>query len=436
MVVEFTEHLSVHEGHLFVEDMDLCRLADIYGTPLYVTSEAQLRLNFMNFKNSFRDADIYYAVKANNNVVLLNILAEMGSGADVFSVDELRLAILAGIQREKILFNGNSKSDEDITSALHAGVRISVDSMDELKSISHIAREIGVIADIAFRVNPDVSPDTHPKISTGLRTSKFGIPHEQVVDAYTEALGSESIRITGIHCHIGSQILELSVYAEAARRMMSLIDDIYNLGIKLDFMDIGGGLGIPYGPGDRRATPQELADKILPVIDEYSAQMGYKPNLVLEPGRYITGNTTILLTRVNTVKKAHRNFTGIDAGFNLLVRPAMYDAYHEVIVANKADQAGKVEYSVVGPICESGDILANDRILPTVEKGDLIAIMDAGAYGFSMSSQYNARPRCAEVLVSGGKSDIIRNSETIGDLLHSTAVPQRFSISLNDLKQI
>ncbi|KCZ71715.1 diaminopimelate decarboxylase [Candidatus Methanoperedens nitroreducens] len=418
-------HLEVQNNHLIIGGADTTELAEKFGTPLYVTNESRIVENFSAYRRAFPDADIYYAAKANGSLAILRILARQGAGADVFSFGELYMALLAGIPHDKILFNGNSKTDFELQKATELGVRVSVDSLDELHTLSEIAQRSGKTVEIAFRVNPDVSPDTHPKISTGLRTSKFGIPAEEVVNTYREASDLPGIAPCGIHCHIGSQILDTEPFIEATEKMMDLVEQVMRTGIDLKFVDIGSGLGIPYKKGERTPQPQDLASVVLPIFNERTQALGISPKLILEPGRYIIGDTTVLLTRVNTVKKAARNFVGVDAGFNLLIRPAMYDSYHHVLVANKAASPPEGVYTVVGPICETGDVLARDRELPNVEKGDIVALLDAGAYGFSMSSQYNGRPRCAEVLVKDGIVDIIRSREDIEDLVAKQRIPAR-----------
>ncbi len=421
-------HLEIHNNHLIIGKADTTKLAEQYGTPLYITNETRVVENFNAYKKAFPDADIYYAAKANGSFAILSILAKQGAGADVFSYGELYMALLAGIAKEKILFNGNSKTDFELQKAVEIGVKVSVDSRDELHTLSEIAQKAGKEAEIAFRVNPDVSTKTHPKISTGLRTSKFGIPSEEVVNVYREASRLQGISPTGIHCHIGSQILDTSPFREAALKMMELVEKVTSLGIELKFVDMGSGLGIPYRKDEAQApTPKDQADAILPIFKERTKALGISPRLVLEPGRYIVGDTTILLTRVNTVKRAAKNFVGVDAGFNLLIRPAMYDSYHYAVVANKASSHPEETYTIVGPICETGDILAHDRKLPIIEKGDLIALLDAGAYGFSMSSQYNGRPRCAEVLVKDGVADVIRSKEDVEDLMTKQTLPARLA---------
>jgi diaminopimelate decarboxylase len=419
-------HLEKRNGHLIIGGVDATNLTQEFGTPLYVTNEQRIRDNFNAYQKAFSHADLYYAAKANYNLTIMRILAQEGAGADVFSDGELYLALLAGIPGDRILFNGNSKTDRELAMAVETGVRISVDSLDELHALSRIASSWQKTVDIAFRVNPDVSPKTHPKISTGLKTSKFGIPHQDVVAAYKEAIELPGINPIGMHCHIGSQILDTSPFSEAINRMMDLVEQVTRLGVELEFLDLGSGLGIPYKKGEMVPTPQDLADIVLPIFNKRSQAIGIKLKLIIEPGRYIVGDTTILLTTVNTVKTAIKKFVGVDAGFNLLIRPAMYDSYHHVVVANKVDAKVSGIYTVVGPICETGDILASDRELPVVVKDDIIAILDVGAYGFSMSSQYNGRPRCTELLVNNGQVDVIRKSEDFDDLMMNQIVPSRF----------
>jgi diaminopimelate decarboxylase len=419
------DHLRAEGGHLTIDGVDVVDLAEEFGTPLYVTSEARLRANARAYREAFPEALIYFAVKANGNLALLRILAEEGMGADVFSAGELSLVRMAGMPMEKILFNGNSKRAEELKMALEAGVRISADSLDELLALAEVAKEMGEEAEVAFRVNPDVSAKTHPKIATGLKTSKFGIPWQDLVEVYETAMGLEGVNPVGLHCHIGSQILDTAPFVEAAARMMELAGRIVEVGGKIEMMDFGGGLGIPYTPETSAPTPWELASGIKPVFEEGCRRLGISPRMILEPGRSIVADSTIFLTRVNVVKRAHVNFVGVDAGFNLLARPMLYDAYHHVVVANKADGRAEERYTVVGPICESGDVLAKDRNLPRIERGDLIAMLDAGAYGFSMASVYNGQPRCPEVLVGGGRAELIRRGEDQSVLLSGQVVPAR-----------
>ncbi|OYT67583.1 diaminopimelate decarboxylase [ANME-1 cluster archaeon ex4572_4] len=393
------------ENSLVFGGVNVLELVERYGTPLYVTDERKLRANFRGYKTAFETAEteIYYAVKANGNLAILRILASEGAGADVFSVGELQLTKLAGVPAEKVLFNGNSKSESDLRAAVEAGVKVSVDSVDELRALSRVASEEGEGrekdeegrekeevgqergVEVAVRVNPDVSPEVHPKIATGLKTSKFGVPFYEAVSVCEEARRLPGISLAGIHCHIGSQILDVSVFREAAEKMLTLVAGLHERGIELKFVDLGGGLGISHRHevGEVAPTPRDLAGAILPVFEKTNLK------LILEPGRSLVGATTILLSRVNAV-----------------------GSESEI-------------YTVVGPVCESGDIIARDRRLPKVERGDLVAILDAGAYGFSMSSQYNGRPRCAEVLVCDGEADLTRSRESVEDLVRRQEIPAR-----------
>ncbi len=414
--------MGARGGHLYLGAHDCVSLAAEFGTPVFVTDEDRIRENFRRFRAALTRHSpavrILYAAKANGNLSVLQTLAREGAGADVFSAGEVNLALLAGMQPEHLLFNGSSKSRADLALAVEKNIRVSVDSFDELRQLDTVAGDAGAEVEISFRVNPALEVPTHPKIATGLSTSKFGIPAGQILDAYREALACTHVRPVGMHCHIGSQILDVEPFARAAEVMVQVAGEVTDIGVDLAFLDIGGGLGIPYRRGEDVAPgPEAYADVVMPVVLEGLAQLGISPELWVEPGRSLVGDSTVLLTGVNSVKSAHKRFVNVDAGFNLLVRPAMYDSYHEVVVANRADAPPVQEYTVTGPICETGDILAADRMLPVVEEGDVIAVLDTGAYGFSMSSQYNSRPRCPEVMVSGERKALMRRAETVGDLL-------------------
>jgi diaminopimelate decarboxylase len=418
-------HLTARDNHLFIEDVDCFSMACELGTPLYVTSEKRLRDNIQAYNRAFPKADKYFAVKANGNLTVLRIAAQEGLGADVFSPGELFLARLASISADKILYNGNSKSEKDHRMALEAGVRMSVDSREELEQLAKTAMSMEKEAEILFRVNPDVSPKTHPKIATGLKTAKFGIPAEQVAMTYKRALDLPGIQPVGLHCHIGSQILDTSPFAEAANKMMEIAGDVADIGGEIKVIDLGGGLGIQYHPDMPAPTPADLAKAVLPIFEDGCRDLGIAPKLILEPGRSIVADTTIMLTSVNVIKRAHMNFVAVDAGFNALARPMLYDSYHHVIVANKAGLQAEENYTVVGPICETGDILAKDRMLPQLERQDVIAFLDTGAYGFSMASQYNGQPRPAEVLVCGSSVEVTRRAEDASALLAGQRIPNR-----------
>ncbi|HXX54877.1 MAG TPA: diaminopimelate decarboxylase [Methanoregula sp.] len=420
-------HITIKNGHLTIGGHDCTDLAAEYGTPLYVTSEDRICELFRGYQKAlsgrYPKVRVLFAAKANGNLAVLRALARLGAGADVFSSGELRLALSAGMPSEKLLFNGSSKTPEDLRLAVEKGVRVSVDSLDELHQLDAAAGSAGKIAEIAFRVNPALEVPTHPKIATGLATSKFGIPHPEIPAAYREALACRHIRPVGLHCHIGSQILDTEPFARAAEVMVRVAKELTDMGVRLEFIDLGGGLGIPYHhDSDPVLTPEDYAAKVVPVFRAGVEKCGILPELWVEPGRSLVADSTVLLTRVNSTKSAHKRFANVDAGFNLLIRPAMYDAYHEVIVANNADALLDSEYTVTGPICETGDILAADRRLPRLAAGDILAVLDAGAYGFAMSSQYNSRPRCPEVLIHDGDATLMRRGETIDDL---TATMQR-----------
>ncbi|HOT94363.1 MAG TPA: diaminopimelate decarboxylase [Methanoregulaceae archaeon] len=426
--MNLSPHLSVRGGHLYVGEHDTVRLAAEFGTPLYVTDEERVRARYREYRDAltahYDPVQVLYAAKANGNPALLRVLAGEGAGADVFSPGELELALRAGMDPSRLLFNGSSKSREDLRLAVERRIRVSLDSPDELDAIDQVAEALGQTALVAFRVNPALDVPTHPKIATGLASSKFGIPHAAIPDAYRAALRKEHVRPVGIHCHIGSQILALEPFVEAARVMVRIAGELVRLGVELEFIDLGGGLGIPYRHGvDRAPSPREYADAVMPVFVDGVRELGIRPALWVEPGRSIVADSTVLLTRVNSTKDADRRFVNVDAGFNQLIRPAMYGAYHEVVVANRADAPAESTCTVAGPICESGDLLAEDRALPAVREGDLLAILDAGAYGFAMSSQYNARPRAAELLVRGPDRALMRRAETIDDLVATHSMP-------------
>jgi diaminopimelate decarboxylase len=426
--VKLPHHLSVKKGHLHINGVDCVELAQKYGTPLYVTSEDRVSEQFERYKQAlssqYPKIRILFAAKANGNLAVIRALARLGAGADVFSSGELHLALNAGIPAEKLLFNGSSKTPGDLALAVGKGVRVSVDSLDELHQLDKVAGAAGKKAMIAFRVNPALEVPTHPKIATGLATSKFGIPHKEIPNSYREALSCENIQPVGIHCHIGSQILDVEPFVRAAGVMVRIAKEITDMGVRLEFIDLGGGLGIPYHHDtDPAPTPEEYAEKVVPVFKAGVEACGITPELWVEPGRSLVADSTVLLTRVNSTKSAHKRFANVDAGFNLLIRPAMYDAYHEVIVANKADDPLTTEYTVTGPICETGDILAADRKLPQIAAGDIIAVLDTGAYGFAMSSQYNCRPRCPEAMIQGSHVSQIRRAENIDDITGTMQYP-------------
>lgn len=426
--MKLPHHLTIQNGHLYINGHDCVALAQKYGTPLYVTSEDRVCEQFESYKEAltsrYPKVRVLFAAKANGNLAVMRALARRGAGADVFSSGELHLALDAGIPAEKLLFNGSSKTPGDLKLAVERDVKVSVDSLDELHQLDAAAHAAGKTAKISFRVNPALKIPTHPKIATGLATSKFGIPHNEIPAAYREAMSCKNLQPVGIHCHIGSQILEIGPFVQAAEVMVRLAKELTGMGVKLEFIDLGGGLGIPYHHDtDPAPTPEDYAAHVVPVFRAGIEACGITPELWVEPGRSLVADSTVLLTRVNSTKSAHKRFANVDAGFNLLIRPAMYDAYHEVIVANKADAPLTTEYTITGPICETGDILAADRKLPQVAAGDIIAVLDTGAYGYAMSSQYNCRPRCPEVLIQGAQVSLMRRGETTGDITAAMQYP-------------
>ena len=427
-MVNLPSNLTIRGSHLHISECDVVELAFRHGTPLYVTDEDRIRENYDGYYSAltkvYPHIRILYAAKANGNLSIMRILASKGAGADVFSSGELHLALKAGMKPEHLLFNGSSKTVADHRLAVQKGVRVSLDSFDELHQLDRVAGEMGKIVEISFRVNPAIDVPTHPKIATGLATSKFGIPAGRITEAYTEALACKNVVPVGIHCHIGSQILQTEPFAKEAQVLMEDVAELHKLGVKFKFVDLGGGLGVVYDHENERSPGFDAyAEAILPECVTTFKRLGISPEIWIEPGRSLVCDSTILLTKINSVKPAHKTFVNVDAGFNTLIRPAMYDSHHDLLVANRADETPAGTYTVTGPICETGDILAHDRRLPDVQAGDLIAILDAGAYGYAMSSQYNGRGRAAEVLVKGNKAELMRRAETLEDLMAALITP-------------
>ena len=397
---------------LSVESVALSTIAQEFGTPCFVYSRSALTEAYRAFDQAFAERDhlICYAVKANSNLAILQTLARLGSGFDIVSGGELQRVLKAGGDPQKIVFSGVGKSSDEIRLALQAGILcFNVESEMELMRLNHIASEMSRIAPVSLRVNPDVDAKTHPYISTGLKENKFGVPMAEAERIYTSAQQLKHIHLAGLDCHIGSQLTELDPFIEATQKMLGLLDRLEQQGIHIEHLDLGGGLGIRYTQEDP------------PIIGEYvqalSHCVGQHPQrILLEPGRAMVGNAGILLTRVEYLKHApHRNFAIVDAAMNDLMRPALYDAHHAILpVVRRIGQAQT--YQVVGPVCETGDFLGHDRTL-NIQADDLLAVMSAGAYGMSMSSNYNTRPRAAEVMVEGSAVHLIRARETIDHLL-------------------
>ena len=404
--------LAAGPAGLTLEGVALADIAARFGTPTYVYSRAALTGAYQAYQQALgmRKALVCYAVKANSSLGILSVFAKLGAGFDIVSGGELARVLAAGGDPGKVIFSGVGKSVDEMRFALETGIGcFNVESAAELDRLNDVATQLGKRAPIAFRVNPDVNPNTHPYISTGLRGNKFGVAFTEALDLYRKAARMPAIEISGIDCHIGSQLLDPAPMAEAAGKILGLVDQLAREGIHLDHIDLGGGLGIRY----RDEEPPTPTDYLKPLLECFE---GRSEALCFEPGRSLVGNAGLLLTRLEYLKPGvEKNFAIIDAAMNDLARPALYDAWHEIVaVAPRSLPATR--YEVVGPICESGDFLGHDRDL-SVAPGDLLAILSAGAYGMTMSSNYNTRPRAAEVLVDGDTVHVIRERETLEHLL-------------------
>lgn len=400
-----------HEGVLHAESISLETIARDFGTPCYVYSRAALENSFREFARACasRDVLICYAMKANSNLAILNLFARLGAGFDIVSTGELARVIAAGGDPGKVVFSGVGKSEAELRAALNAGILcFNVESEGELDRLSQIATAEKKMAPISLRVNPDVDAKTHPYISTGLKQNKFGIAHEEAPALYRKAAHLPGIKVVGIDCHIGSQLTEIAPFLAALDRVLDLVDRLQRAGIRLEHIDLGGGVGIRY----RDEEPPSLTE----YADALFKRLGRRKLKVLfEPGRVLVGNAGLMLTRIEYIKQnAAKRFAVVDAAMNDLMRPALYSAWHE-IEAVRPRNGKRQKYDVVGPICETGDFLGRNRHL-AVESGDLLAIHSAGAYGMSMSSNYNSRPRAPEVLVDGSRIHLIREREQIAGL--------------------
>ncbi len=426
-------HFRVNSsGHLVCGGVDTVELCEEFGTPLYVMDERRIRENYRRFLRAFRrrrkEVRVCYALKANSNSAVVRVLATEGAGADVSSENELRIALRAGIPGEKMVFNGNLKTEGELRLAIEHGVTINVDCLQELEVVEKLAGRLGEEARISFRINPDVKAPTHPYIATGLRESKFGfdVRSGEALEAYRRAKEMRNVKVVGIHAHIGSQILDPSPFLEEAEKVMEVVARLQEMGIELEFVDLGGGVGIPYRPEEREVDLEGLADGILSIVERVEEERGMDRHLLIfEPGRYLVGDAGILLARVEYVKERQGmpRWISVDAGMNALIRPALYGAYHHIELANKMNLENDTLTNVAGPLCESGDFLGKERLLPRAERGDLAVIFDVGAYGLSMSNQHTAKPRPAMVMVRGGRAALIRRRETFRDLTRLDLLP-------------
>lgn len=406
------DHFNARAGLLHAEDVPLTEIADRFGTPCYVYSRATLERHWRAFDRAFRDRPhlICFSVKANANLAVLDVLARLGSGFDIVSVGELERVLAAGGDPSRVIFSGVGKRADEIRRALEVGIRcFNVESEPELQRLDRIAGELGVIAPVSLRVNPDVDAQTHPYISTGLKENKFGIDIRTAETVYRQAAELPHLRVTGIDCHIGSQLTDLAPFIDALGRVLVLADRLVEIGIPVAHLDLGGGLGIRY----RDEHPPEPA-AYAAALNHLLADRPYE--IILEPGRAIVGNAGVLLTRVEYLKHTdHRHFAILDAAMNDLLRPALYQAKQEIVPVRADSDAEPVCYDLVGPVCETADFLGKSRTL-ALQEGDLLAVRGSGAYGFTMSSNYNSRPRAAEVLVDGEQAHLVRARETLADL--------------------
>ncbi|MFA5529579.1 MAG: diaminopimelate decarboxylase [Thiohalomonadaceae bacterium] len=405
------DHFQYRDGRLHGEDVDLARVAAEFGTPCYVYSRATLERHFHAFEAAFAGQDhlICYAVKANSNLAVLNVLARLGAGFDIVSVGELERVLAAGGDPAKVVFSGVGKRTDEMRRALELGIHcFNVESEPELERLDRVAAEMGVRAPVSLRVNPDVDAKTHPYISTGLKENKFGIDIARAVEVYARAAAMANIEILGVDCHIGSQITQVEPFVDALDRVLVLVDSLCERGIALRHLDLGGGLGITY----RNETPPLPGDYAAPLLARLA---GRDLAVIIEPGRAIVGNAGVLLTRVEYLKHTdHKDFAVVDAAMNDLMRPTLYGAWMDILpVVERA--GGARRYDVVGPVCETGDFLGKEREL-VLAQGDVLAVRSAGAYGFAMSSNYNTRPRATEVMVDGPRMHLVRERERIADL--------------------
>lgn len=413
-------HFHYRGEDLHCEEIPVAILAEEVGTPFYLYSHATLTRHFRVFDEAFHEIPhlICFAAKANANLAILRLFAGMGGGADVVSGGELFRALRAGVPPDRIVFAGVGKSRGEMVEALKADILMfNVESSQEFRLLNQVAGAMGTRARVALRVNPDVDPKTHPYISTGLKKSKFGIDISLALEEYQLAQTLPHIAIIGVHTHIGSQITEVSPFVDSLARIADLIGELRKSGIDIQYMDVGGGLGIPYND-EIPPHPTEMARAVAPILKTLGC------TIVFEPGRVIVGNAGILVTRVLYTKRTPaKDFVIVDAGMNDLIRPSLYGSYHAIQPVRRQGGRESMTVDVVGPICESGDFLAKDRQIPVAEPGELLAVMSAGAYGFTMASNYNARPRPAEVLVRGDRHFIIRTRESYEDLTRGEEIP-------------
>ncbi len=417
-------HFEYKNGELFCEDLSVTEIAKEVGTPFYLYSKATLTRHFQAFDSGFEGIDhlTCFAVKSCSNIAILSLFGNIGGGADIVSGGELFRALEAGVDPAKIIYSGVGKTEEELRYGLKSNILLfNVESEQELHRLNDVAADMGVKAPISFRVNPDVDPQTHAYISTGLAKNKFGIPINEALDLYLQAEAMENIEVKGVSCHIGSQLTLISPFVETLRKLKDFVGRLAEKNISIQYLDLGGGVGIIYDD-EEPPHPKEYAKAIKEELGDLKA------TLILEPGRVIVGNAGILVTEVQYTKtnrggEKEKHFVVVDAGMNDLTRPSLYGAFHGIQPVKEDKDLVQV-VDVVGPICETGDFLAKDMKFPRVEQGDLLAVQSAGAYGFTMASNYNSRPRVAEVMVAGDKYGIIRERESRESLIQGESIPE------------
>ena len=409
------DYFPYRDGLLYAENVAVTEIAAKHGTPCYIYSRAALESAFNEYHEALSDCDhlICYAVKANSNLAVLNVLARLGAGFDIVSEGELERVVAAGGVPDRIVFSGVGKKPREMARALELGIHcFNIESAAELEVLNRVAGELGLMAPISVRVNPDVDAKTHPYISTGLRENKFGVTAEEALQVYQRAAELSHIRVIGLDCHIGSQLTELSPFLDALRRLLSLVDTLAGMGITVSHLDLGGGLGVRY----RDETPPSIADYIAAVRRELGTRT---LKLMFEPGRSIAANAGILVTQVEYLKPTpEHNFALVDAAMNDMIRPALYQAWLDIQPVRLNSNAEQLRWEIVGPVCETGDFLGKNRELGLAQ-GDLLALFGAGAYGFTMSSNYNSRGRAPELMVDGDRVHLVRERETIADIMRS-----------------
>jgi len=412
------DYFEYRDGCLFAEELALAELVAVHGTPCYIYSRATIERHWRAFDDALSGQShlICYAVKANSNLAVLNLMARMGSGFDIVSRGELERVLKAGGDPAKVVFSGVAKREDEMRRALEVGIKcFNVESVAELERLNQVAALMDLQAPVSIRVNPDVDAKTHPYISTGLKENKFGIDIEQAQAVYQQAGAMSNLRLVGVDCHIGSQLTQVKPFVDALDRVLLLVEQLRQQGIELEHLDVGGGLGIRY------------QDETPPAPAEYAAAIKQRLNkpgleILIEPGRAIVGNAGVLVTKVEYLKRTgHKNFAIVDAAMNDLLRPSLYSAWQDIVPLQRRDDVSAQTYDIVGPVCETGDFLGKDRGL-AIAAGDLLAVRSAGAYGFSMSSNYNSRPRPAELLVDGAQVHVARRRESVDELFQQESL--------------